>query len=197
MVDKSTSMYTVGIPNSRRHPTFNVTDIKKYVENDGELFPNRQQRKPRIILDKDDPNDEVEKLIGHERRRNGDIRFLCKWDGFSDEDATYRKADEFKTSAAGVKLVKDYFKDFKELPTELKAWKSRTDWIQEAIKEDSSSFEKREGEDVGTSSIMSRGLGPKGHAHQLPACMDYHERANQNHNRKWEPKVLMARRNRQ
>ena len=121
IVDKSILTYTVDISNSCRYPMFNVTDIKKYVKNDGKLFPNRQQYKSRIILDKDNPNDKVEKLIGYECRHNGDIYFLYKWDRFSDEDMIYYKVDKFKILAISVKLIKNYFKDFKELSIELKA----------------------------------------------------------------------------
>ena len=91
-VDKSKSIYTLDISDSRRYPTFHITNIKKYVDDHLELFPNRQRRKPRIVLPEDDISLEVERIIGHECQRNGDIRFLCQWDGFSVADATYRKA---------------------------------------------------------------------------------------------------------
>jgi len=111
------------------------------------LFPNRQQRKPRIVLEEEDLNAEIEKIIGHESLRNGGMRFLCEWEGFSTEDATYRKADSFKDSPIGIQLVKDYITGFKDrgLPSELEAWKSRTDWISEIYKEDKSSFNEERG----------------------------------------------------
>jgi hypothetical protein len=165
-VDKSTSSYTLDISDSHRHPTFHITKIKKYVDGHLELFPNRQRRKPRIVLPEDDINLEIERIIGHERQRNGDIRFLCHWDGFSVADATYRKAYDFKASPIGVKLVKEYFMGFadKDLPPELEAWRSRTDWVQEAYKEDSSSFKEegggcRDSESCGTWNPMGNILG--------------------------------------
>jgi len=79
---------------------------------------------------------EVEKIIGHERRRNGVIHFLCKWEGFSDEDATYRAVDDFKMSPYGIKVVKDYILSFGETPEELKEWVLNTDWIHDSIMEE-------------------------------------------------------------
>ena len=46
----------------------------------------------------EDPNVEIDKIIAYEKRRNGDIRFLYKWDGFPVEDAIFKKSDDFKDS---------------------------------------------------------------------------------------------------
>jgi hypothetical protein len=132
-VDRATSNYTLDIPNSKRFNKFHIDSIKKYVDPHLELFPNRNRRQPRIVQAEEDLNLEIEKIIGHERRRNGGIRFLCKWEGFSDEDATYRAADDFKSSPYGIKVVKDYILGFGETPEELKEWILGTDWIHESI----------------------------------------------------------------
>ena len=70
-VDKATSNYTLDIPDSRRHATFHISNIQRYVDPRLELFPNRQRRQPRISESKVDQNLEVQKIIGHERRRDG------------------------------------------------------------------------------------------------------------------------------
>jgi Chromo (CHRromatin Organisation MOdifier) domain len=129
------STYTLDIPNSKRFNTFHIENIKKYVDPHLDLFPNRQRRQPRIVQAEQDLNLEIEKVIGHERRRNGDIRFLCKWEGFSDEDATYRAAEDFKSSPYGIRVVKDYVDSFGELPQELKEWARETDWIKDTSNE--------------------------------------------------------------
>ena len=67
----------------------------------------------------EDPNVEIDKIIAHEKRRNGDIRFLYKWDGFPVEDAIFKKSDDFKDSPAGRKLVFEYIWN-KEV--EIKIW---------------------------------------------------------------------------
>jgi len=95
-----------------------------------EPFPNRQRRQPRIVQAEQDLNLEIEKIIGHERRRNS-IRFLCKWEGFFDEDATYRVSEDFRTSPYGVRVIKYYINSFSELPQELREWARETDWMQD------------------------------------------------------------------
>ena len=57
----------------------------------------------------------------YKHKHNRDICFLYKWDRFSDEDMIYYKVDKFKILAISVKLIKNYFKDFKELSIELEA----------------------------------------------------------------------------
>ena len=139
-VDKSKSNYTLDIPDSRRHNTFYVDYLQKYQDPHLELFPNRQRRQPRISPAEQDLNIEIEKLIGHERLRNDAIRFLCKWDGYPNEDATYRAADDFRTSPYGIQLVKNYVLGFGDPPEDLRAWVLRTEWIQESVLEE---WEKR------------------------------------------------------
>ena len=66
-VDKFKSNYTLDIPDSKRHNTFHISNVKKYVDPHLELFPNRQRRQPRISESEVDQNLEVQKIIGHER----------------------------------------------------------------------------------------------------------------------------------
>jgi len=135
-VDKSKSNYTLDVKNSKRHPTFHVFNVKKYMDPHLEIFPNRQRRQPRVVLAEQDLNIEIEKIIGHERLRNDVIRFLCKWEGFPNEDATYRNADDFKSSPYGIQLVKKYILDFGECPEELRAWVNRTEWIRNSVQDE-------------------------------------------------------------
>ena len=134
-VDRTTSNYTLDIPNSKRFNTFHIDSIKKYTDPHLELFPNRQRRQPRVVQAEEDLNLEIEKVIGHERRRNGVISFLCKWESFSNEDSTYRAAEDFKSSPYGIKVVKDYLLSFGETPDDLREWMDRTDWIRDVIRE--------------------------------------------------------------
>ena len=143
-VQKESSNYTVDILNSRRHPTFYVSDIKKYVDSDLELFPNHERRQPRIVVE-EDPNVEIDKIIAHEKRRNGDIRFLCKWDGFPVEDAIFKKSDDFKDSPTGRKLVFEYILEQGSGDQDLDTWIARTDWIKDILKEGGPSFEEERG----------------------------------------------------
>ena len=134
-VDRTTLNYTLDIPNLKRFNTFHISNVKKYTDPHLELFPNHQRRQPRVVQAEEDLNLEIERIIGHERRRNGVIRFLCKWEGFSNEDSTYRAAEDFKSSPYGIKVVKDYLLSFGETSDDLREWMDRTDWIRDVIGE--------------------------------------------------------------
>jgi RNase H-like domain found in reverse transcriptase/Integrase zinc binding domain/Chromo (CHRromatin Organisation MOdifier) domain len=134
-VDRDTSNYVLDIQDSQRHPNFHVRLLRKYTEPNLELFPNRQRRQPRISPAEQDLNIEIEKIIGHERRRNGVIRFLCKWEGYPNEDSTFREAEKFKSSPYGIKVVKDYLLGFGEPPEVLVTWVQRTEWLKDVEKE--------------------------------------------------------------
>ena len=127
------SNYTLEIGDSNRHPTFHVSDIKTYVDPHLELFPNRQRRQPRISESEQDQNLEIERIVGHEHHRSRIIQFLCKWEGYPNEDNTWRAADAFKTSPYGIDLVKKYILNFGECPVELRNWVERTDWIRKLV----------------------------------------------------------------
>jgi hypothetical protein len=75
-------------------------------------------------------NVEVEKLIGHQKRRDGSIQFLVLWEGYPAEDATFRDVELFRTSPYGIRVVEDYLATFGDLPEELDAWVAKTDWIK-------------------------------------------------------------------
>ena len=134
-MDRTTSNYTLDIPNSKRFNTFHISNVKKYTDPHLELFPNRQRRQPRVVQAEEDLNFEIERNIGHGWHRNGVICFLCKWEGFSNEDSTYRAAEDFKSSSYGIKIVKDYLLSFGETLDESREWMDRTDWICNMILE--------------------------------------------------------------
>ena len=128
-VDKDSSNYKIEIPGSKRHPTFHVSYVKSYTDPHLDLFPNRQRRRPRIVNSEVDLNIEVQRIIGHQRRRDGTIHFLSLWEGYPAEDATYRHSELYKTSDYGVRLVEEYLRTFGELPDELAAWLRLNEWV--------------------------------------------------------------------
>ena len=71
---------------------------------------------------KQDLNLEIEKIIDHEWFRNDNIRFLCKWEGFPNEDATFRNIEDFKSSSYDIKVMKNYLLRFEDPSKELKTW---------------------------------------------------------------------------
>jgi hypothetical protein len=86
------------IPNSKRFNKFHIDSIKKYVDPHLELFPNRQRRQPRIVQAEEDLNLEIEKIIGHERRRNGVSDFSASGKDFLMKMPPTEAADDFKSS---------------------------------------------------------------------------------------------------
>jgi hypothetical protein len=78
---------------------------------------------------------EVEKIIGRETIRNDIIRFLCKWNDYPTEDATFRAAGTLFTSPYGIHLVRNYILGFGVCPDELVRWVYRTDWIKDMVLE--------------------------------------------------------------
>src|SRR5204863_3716099 len=100
-----------------------------------QLFPNHQCHQAKVVQTEQDLNLEIEKVIDQEQCRNDVIRFLCKWVGFSNEDAMYRAAEDFKSSPYGIKVVKDYLLSFGETSDDLREWMDRTDWIRDVIRE--------------------------------------------------------------
>jgi hypothetical protein len=131
--DPTMSNYTLDIPGSKRHSTFHISALKLYVEPHLDMFPNWQRRRPCIAQAEQDLNLEVEKIIGHEQCRNNTMYFLCKWEGYPNENATYRSAEEFRTSPYGIQVAKNYLLGFGQCPEMLMAWVMRTDWIFESI----------------------------------------------------------------
>ena len=50
-------------------------------------------------------NIEIEKLIGPKQLKNNTIRFLCKWEGYSNEDVTYCITYSLKASLYSIQFV--------------------------------------------------------------------------------------------
>lgn len=88
------------------------------------------------MLTNQDLNIKIEKIIDHKWLRNDIIRFLCKWDDFPNEDATYRTVDNFKSSPYDIQLVKMYILNFGECSNELRAWILHTNWIRKEIQDE-------------------------------------------------------------
>ena len=51
------------------------------------------------------------------------------------KDATFRDAEDFKSSPYGIKVVKDYLLGFGEPPEELIAWVECMEWMKDVLEE--------------------------------------------------------------
>ncbi len=91
-------------------------------------------------------NLDVEKIINHERLRNDAIRFLCKWEEFLNENATFRDGEDFQSLSYGIKIVNDYLLRFGESLEELITWTEGTEWMEDVLEEWKKHEEGNEGE---------------------------------------------------
>ena len=81
-----TSSYTLDLPPSMNiFPTFHVSLLRPYVENDGSLFPGREDARPGPVVG---PNGEeewfVEQILDRKRAGRG-WRYLVRWQGYGPE----------------------------------------------------------------------------------------------------------------
>jgi len=90
----STVAYELDLPgNMKIHPTFHISKLKPYHDNDAHLFPNRKQvvRPPPDVIDGHDEW-EVEDIINKRIRKYGRgerVEYLVLWKGYPIHVATW------------------------------------------------------------------------------------------------------------
>ncbi len=79
------SSYTLDIPNSpARFNTFHVSELRRFVPNDKDLFPSRDRPHPGPVVTEDGLEEqEIDKILD-ERRRGRGFQYLVRWVGFSE-----------------------------------------------------------------------------------------------------------------
>ena len=83
------------------HPIFHVGLLKPY-------YGNESDSKPLPKPDKEGEY-EIEKILGHRKRRDGKYRYLVKWRGYSYEESTWEPSSNFKS-----KTLQAYHRERKE-----------------------------------------------------------------------------------
>ena len=83
------------------HPIFHVGLLKPYVGKESDSKP----------LPQPDTSGEyeIEKILGHRKRRDGKYRYLVKWRGYSYEESTWEPSSNFKS-----KTLQAYHRERKE-----------------------------------------------------------------------------------
>jgi hypothetical protein len=86
--------YELDLPNNMKiHPTFHVSKLKPYIENNDELFPNRGQivRPAPDIID-GEKEYEIERILGKRERKYGRgkrVEYLVLWKGYPIHEAMW------------------------------------------------------------------------------------------------------------
>lgn len=84
-----TSTYRLALPASdRAHPVFHASKLKRYIENDGEVYAHREPPRPEAI-DVEGEKEWVVEAIKDEKGRGRNRRFLVKWLGWPDNQCTW------------------------------------------------------------------------------------------------------------
>jgi hypothetical protein len=85
-VNHEHSTVTVDLPNNTRvFPTFHMSQIIPFVENNNDLFPNRQLEQPPPITIDDEEEYFIDRILD-ERTRGCGKQYLVRWTGYGPED---------------------------------------------------------------------------------------------------------------
>jgi len=81
------SAYTLDLPNSPNiFPTFHASQLKRFMENDGLLFPSREHARPGPIMTPEGLEEYAIERILDERRRGRGYQYLVRWVGHGPEE---------------------------------------------------------------------------------------------------------------
>jgi hypothetical protein len=82
-----TSNYTLDLPNSPHvFPTFHVSELKRFHENDASLFPGRKRTEPGPVVGDEGMEEYMVDEIVEARRRGQGWQFLVHWTGYGPEE---------------------------------------------------------------------------------------------------------------
>ena len=80
------STYTLDLPeHTNAYPTFHVSELKRHVPNNVELFPSREIQRPGPIVTTTGTEEwEIERILDRRRRGRG-YQYLVRWRGYGPE----------------------------------------------------------------------------------------------------------------
>jgi hypothetical protein len=85
-VHSETSNYTLDLPNSNAFPTFHVSELKRFHENDPDLFPGRAHAQPGPVVGEEGLEEyAIEKIVDSRKHGRG-WQFLVRWAGYGPEE---------------------------------------------------------------------------------------------------------------
>jgi len=95
------STYTLDLPNSPNiFPTFHVSQLRPYHENDATLFPSREQPRPGPVVTEDGQLENFIDRIIDERRVGRGKKYLVRWVGYGEEDDEWLSRRELEDCEA-------------------------------------------------------------------------------------------------
>ena len=106
-----TSTYTLQLPgNSQTYPGFHASQLKRYVENDDTLYPQRTLERPGPVQGQAEEAEwELEAILSRRRRGSG-WQYRVQFRGWGAEDAQWRSRSELRTLAP--ELLAEYEQRF-------------------------------------------------------------------------------------
>jgi hypothetical protein len=95
------STYTLDLPeHTNVYPTFHVSELKRHVPNNAELFPSRELQRPSpIVTPKGSEEWEIEKILDKRTRRRGH-QYLIRWRGYGPKADVWVPGQELEDTAA-------------------------------------------------------------------------------------------------
>jgi len=91
------STYTLDLPDHTNvYPTFHVSELKRHVPNNAELYPSREQMRPGPIITSAGTEEwEIEKILDRRRRGRG-YQYLVRWRGYGPEADVWVPGNELE-----------------------------------------------------------------------------------------------------
>ena len=84
------------------HNAFHANLLKPYFKNDAKTFPGRVTDPPPPVMINEQPEYEVDKIIGKRKRRN-QTQYLVQWKGYRKEENSWEPLDNLKNARAKIK----------------------------------------------------------------------------------------------
>jgi hypothetical protein len=99
------STYTLDLPeHTNVYPTFHVSELKKHVPNNADLFPSRELQRPGPIITASGTEEwEIERILDKRSRGRG-YQYLIRWRGYGPEGDVWVPGNELE----GTSVLQDY-----------------------------------------------------------------------------------------
>jgi hypothetical protein len=86
----------------RSFNTFHVSKLKRYIPNDPSLFPTRERPRPSPVIVGGEEEFVVAGIMDERKVGRGTPRYLVRWEGWPDSDATWEPRSLLDTRALDI-----------------------------------------------------------------------------------------------